>query len=370
MPHRWAPAVDADQLFLVVEIDIGQSSIRRSASDQSHLIADEGRRHGSLRNIARSASTRRIGLVLAYLPIACQRQLGVVLSAAAGRRLRPRCAWRCHVESVTSASPLPSLVTRKPLPVSSVSCFQPLTIGPDACRHEGQPQHIGRARRRVVGAVTHAPSPVDDGIHHGRGPHDVVLACRPELGRQPSQRTQQVLQRHRMSDLEPGVIDDETAVDVVFRDARFVSVIGSQNLHAAGKFPRPGTVSLLAVLRERNRQFHRPVPQRSPAATTRLGISPRTAEDFASRHGTYARVIEKQRQHIPRVGAPRGKHVRIVHEIACGELGHVFRLHIVDPIPVIAPPDVVDRPLTRAIDRGGTRGRHPAPRTISSSVPV
>ena len=216
---------------------------------------------------------------------------------------------------------------------------------PDRFGLKRQAEHGHRAGRGIEGRELDFAGRVGHRVDDGCAPHNVVLPGRREQFRHPGDGGQQVLQRHRMGDFEPAVINDKPAVDVVFRNARLVPVVRCQDLHSPGQFGRPGVLGFDAELGKRHGHFHRAIPQRTAAAPARLGKRPRAAVDLAGRLRTDARVVQKQREDIARVVPPVGELVLIVHEVPRGEFRDVFRLDRIGPVPVVAAPDVVDGPV-------------------------
>ena len=155
---------------------------------------------------------------------------------------------------------------------------------------------------------------------------------------------EQMLEGHRVGDLEPVGVDDEAAIEVILRDTRFMAVVGRQDLHSPGQLARPGAAGQHAVLGERYGQLHGPVPERPPAARARLRKRPGPAVDVACPDGVHAGMIEEEREDVARVVPPVREDLRVVHQVAGDELGHVLGLHRVVPVPVVAAPGIVHGP--------------------------
>jgi len=178
----------------------------------------------------------------------------------------------------------------------------------------------------------------------GRAVDDVVFAGWGEDLRHPGDRAQEVTQGHGVGDLEPGVVHHEAAVDVVFRHARLVTVVGGEDLHAPGDFAGPLALGLHAVLGKRHDHLHGPVPERAPAAAGRFGKGPRPAVDLARRIGADARVVDEKREDVAHIVLPVWEVLLVVHHVAGRELGDVFGLDRVGPVPIVATPGVVHGP--------------------------
>ncbi len=230
-------------------------------------------------------------------------------------------------------------------------------VGRDANGTEGQAQHVDTGRRGIERGIGDTALCVDDRADDRRTAHEVILATGPQHLRQPGQGLEDVLQRHRVGDLEPGPGDNLAAVDVVLHHAGLQRIIGGQQHLATAQFARPLAARQDPIPGVDGGQLQRPIPQRATAAAGRLGVGPGTRVHVAARLERDAGTVQEEGQQVPRIGAPLGEDIGVVQELLDDPLGHVLRLHRVLPVPVVPPPGIVDGPqrqeLIAQIDASG-----------------
>ncbi len=275
----------------------------------------DGLGHGSALGLCRSQCPARGFRLLVRGPGTVKRQSRTVkdpLRVLAAHSY-PRCAIVANVnDGVAVGQLLDSVAVGRKILTFAERAF----ICRDLLGHKGQPQHIHRLRWGVESRIRDVSVAVANRFHHRTGADDVVFTAGAQFLRQPAAGHLDPVQRQRMSDVEPGAVHDDAAVDVVLGDPGFMGVVGLENQLAHGHLTHPGIAGHEGILPQNAPDEQRRVPQRSPTAGTGFRVGPGTAEHVAARFRGGTGAVVEDGHDVAGVAAPVWEQLPLGDEVS------------------------------------------------------